>query len=279
MSTHKAGRVVLVAELTQRWAEIVRALELDGVEFDLVGPRTPPSDVIRCTSRADGVAVVDLAADAGAGMATVMLCRRVTPQVPVIVVADNPSIELTRSIRLSGAFYLALHPLGIDEMRSVVTSAFEAIEAHRSSAITCHAKRRILVIDDDPDFRASTATLLEAYGYRVSTALSGKQGLDALRREPPDLVVVDVMMESDGAGYEVNQAVKYGRDFDALRHIPIVMVSSIPLEPAIRFQTAGEVAMITPNVYLTKPLDIPRFISEVRGLLGEHVAEPVGAAR
>ena len=139
--------------------------------------------------------------------------------------------------------------------------------------------RRVLIIDDDPDFRASTATLLEAHGYEVATAPTGKQGLLALQTAPPDLVVVDVMMEHDGAGYEVNQAVKYGSDFDSLRHIPVVMVSSIPIDPATRFRTAGEVDMITPNVYLTKPLDIPRFMSEVRGLLGEPTAEPVAVPR
>ena len=84
--------------------------------------------------------------------------------------------------------------------------------------------RVVLIVDDDADFRASTKTLLEAYGYEVSTAATGKDGLQAIRDNPPDLLVVDVMMEYDGAGYEVNQAVKFGRDFEALRHIPVVML-------------------------------------------------------
>jgi len=139
--------------------------------------------------------------------------------------------------------------------------------------------RVVLIVDDDADFRASTKTLLEAYGYEVSTAATGKDGLQAIRDNPPDLLVVDVMMEYDGAGYEVNQAVKFGRDFEALRHIPVVMVSSIPLDPATRFRSAGEVDMVTPNVYLTKPLEIPRFIEEIRGLLGEGQTRPVAAGR
>jgi two-component system, OmpR family, alkaline phosphatase synthesis response regulator PhoP len=139
--------------------------------------------------------------------------------------------------------------------------------------------RVVLIVDDDADFRASTKTLLEAYGYEVSTAATGKDGLQAIRDNPPDLLVVDVMMEYDGAGYEVNQAVKFGRDFEARRDIPVVMVSSIPLDPATRFRTAGEVDMVTPNVYLTKPLEIPRFIEEIRALLGEGQTRPVPAGR
>jgi hypothetical protein len=51
-----------------------------------------------------------------------------------------------------------------------------------------------------------------------------------------------------------------------------VMVSSIPLDPATRFSSAGELPMVTPNVYLTKPLDIPRFLAEIGALLGETAA-------
>ena len=277
MSKRKRSRIVLVAELTDAWARIIRALELQGIECDVLAPRTPPEDVVACAARAAGIVVVDLADDPSAGMASVLLCRRGLPTVPILVTASNPSLELTRSIRLSGAFYLVLHPIEPAEMSTVIDSAFDALESRRASAISCRATRRILIVDDDADFRESTKTLLEAYGYDVSMAPTGRAGLAALRSSPPDLIVVDVMMEYDGAGYEVNQAVKFGSEFEALRHIPIVMVSSIPVDPATRFSTAGEVAMITPNVYLTKPLDIARFLSEVRELLGEAQPEPAAA--
>jgi CheY-like chemotaxis protein len=133
----------------------------------------------------------------------------------------------------------------------------------------CRAVRRILIIDDDQDFVASTTALLEAYGYVVSAASTGSDGLHKARIEQPDLIVLDVMMENDSAGYEVNEAVKFAPGFESLRHIPILMVSSIDTDPATRFSTADEAPMITPNVYLTKPLDIPRFLAEVSALLGE----------
>jgi CheY-like chemotaxis protein len=272
-------RVVLEATLDPHWADLVRALEFEGMEFDIVAPRTPPADVVACATRADGVVVVDLADDASIGLAAVSSCHRAAPLVPVIVVASNPSLELTRSVRLSGAFYLALHPVALEEMRSILQTAFQCLQQQRASAITCRATRRILIIDDDADFRASTAALLEARGYSVTTAPSGRQGLDMLLSERPDLVVLDVMMEYDGAGYEVNQAVKYGTSFEDVRHIPILMVSSIPDDPATRFSRAGEVDMVTPDKYLTKPLDIPRFLSEVSELLGEPRAELMAGVR
>ena len=269
----KVRRVVLVAELDQRWADIVHVLEFKGMEFDILAPHAQPADVVECATRGDGVVIVDLAFDASGGLTTVSSCRRAAPFVPVIVVAANPSLDLTRSIRLSGAFYLALHPVGVEEMGSILQSAFQSFERRRASAITCRATRRILIVDDDPDFRASTGALLEAHGYSVSTAGTGKEGLKTLLADHPDLIVLDVMMEHDGAGYEVNQAVKFGDGFECVRHIPILMVSAIPIDPATRFRMAGEADMVTPDMYMTKPLDIPRFLSRVSELLSEQHAQ------
>lgn len=262
-------RVVLVVELTDQWAAIVRALEDDGIEIDLLSPRAPQSEVVACATRSDSVVVVDLQPDSSVGMTTLAACRRAAPATPVIVVAANPSLELTRSVRLSGAFYLALQPMGLEEMRSILQSAFQCMERRRASASTCVAKRRILLIDDDTDFLASTAALLEAHGYSVSQATTASEGLARTKEEHPDLVVVDIMMENEWAGYGVNEAIKFDPGFQCVRHVPVVMVSSIGLDPTARFGHSDEAEMVTPNLYLTKPLDIPRFISEIAALLGE----------
>ena len=134
---------------------------------------------------------------------------------------------------------------------------------------TDRATRRILLVDDDADFTLSTTTLLESQGYIVSTARSAKEGLEKVLTDSPDLIVLDVMMEHESAGYQLNQALKFGPEFESFRRVPILMVSSIPIDPARRFQMAGEVEMVTPNSYLTKPVDIAAFLSEIRALLGE----------
>lgn len=262
-------RIVLVAGLDQVWTPIVRALEASAMEVDVLAPRTPPSEVVACAARAEAVVVVDLAPDPSSGIATIAACRRAAGVGPVVAAAANPSQDLTRSVRLAGAFYLALQPVGVDEMRNVLQSAFTSLDRRRPGASTCRATRRILIIDDDPDFTASTTALLEAFGYAVSAASTGAEGLRKAREEVPDLIVLDVMMEHDSSGYELNEAVKFAPGFESIRHIPILMVSAIPLDPATRFSMSEEAPMITPNVYLTKPLDIPRFLAEVSALLGE----------
>lgn len=123
---------------------------------------------------------------------------------------------------------------------------------------------RILVIDDDPDFVASTTALLRSEGYEVASARSGREGLKALQKDRPDLIVLDIMMESIVEGYAVNQAIKFQPEFEAYADIPIVMVSSIGESPDERFPRAEELDLVRPYRYLTKPLDVGPFLDVVR---------------
>jgi CheY-like chemotaxis protein len=126
---------------------------------------------------------------------------------------------------------------------------------------------KILIVDDDADFRASLIAVLEGEGYRVFAAASAREGLAKIASEPPDLIILDIIMEYDCAGYEVNQAIKFREEYALERSIPILMVSSIQLDPATLYSRAAEVEMITPDAYLTKPLDIPVLLKRVRDLL------------
>ncbi len=132
-------------------------------------------------------------------------------------------------------------------------------------------EKLILIVDDDPDFQASAAAILESQGYKVVSAASGKEALARLSSETPDLVILDIMMEYDSAGYEVNQAIKFRDEFS--HDTPILMVSSIQVDPATLFSRATEVEMVTPDAYLTKPLSIPQFLEQVRDLLGRRESQ------
>ncbi len=120
------------------------------------------------------------------------------------------------------------------------------------------------MIDDDPDYRASVRCLLESEGFTVSEASSGDEGLRLLAQDPPDAIILDVMMRCCCEGYGVTQAIKFREEFAGYRDIPIIMASSIEQSPDELFPMASEVGMIRPDYYVTKPLDIPRFLDVVR---------------
>ncbi len=126
---------------------------------------------------------------------------------------------------------------------------------------------KVLLIDDDRDFTAAVKAVLESEGYSVVEADSGRKGLQKLIEEKPDLIVLDIMMATSTDGYGVTQSIKHQDEFKEYRCLPIIMVSSIEKSPDDLFPMAEEVGMIRPDIYLTKPLDIPSFLQTVKKAL------------
>ena len=118
----------------------------------------------------------------------------------------------------------------------------------------------VLVIDDDRDFNTSVRAFLESQGYTVIEATSGHEGLAKLAERKPDVIILDIMMESLTEGYSVSAAIKHQPAYKDCRNIPIVMVSSIQKSPDERFPFSGDVGMIRPDRYLTKPIDFTKLL-------------------
>lgn len=83
---------------------------------------------------------------------------------------------------------------------------------------------KILVIDDDPDFVDATRIVLEKDGHTVILAGNGDQGYQQAREDSPDLIILDVMMDSILDGVSASR--KLHKDAHTSK-IPIVMVTSI----------------------------------------------------
>jgi len=83
-------------------------------------------------------------------------------------------------------------------------------------------KGAILVVDDDPDIRHTLQVILERNGYTVKTARDGAQGLRTLEEYQPDLIIMDLMMNTDTEGYDTACAI---RDNPRFAHLPIIMLT------------------------------------------------------
>jgi len=131
---------------------------------------------------------------------------------------------------------------------------------------------KVLLIDDDSDFRAAVKSLLESHGYQVLEAASGHEGLRMAAEHKPDAILLDVLMETAAEGYGVNYALKYGEAYREFRQIPIFMISSIEKSPDERFPMAAEVEMIRPDRYLTKPIDPAELLRLLDAAVGARSA-------
>jgi adenylate cyclase len=118
----------------------------------------------------------------------------------------------------------------------------------------------VLVVDDDPVTRQMLSGTLEERGHRVRTADDGRRGLDLVRSEQFDVVLLDVLMPHLN-GYDVLEHMKGDEE---LRHIPVVMVTSVDeVESAVRCIELGA------DDYLSKPIDPVLLIARVNAGLNK----------
>jgi CheY-like chemotaxis protein len=87
--------------------------------------------------------------------------------------------------------------------------------------------KRVLIIDDDPDFVKSTGIVLKSAGYEVLEAYSGKEGLEKSETDNPDLYIIDLMMETYSEGANVVDALN---KTEKAKNKPKIMITSVDLK-------------------------------------------------
>ncbi len=111
--------------------------------------------------------------------------------------------------------------------------------------------KKILIIDDDADMRDVMLTVL-GKKYEVKTADSKTQGYEILESFSPDLILLDVMMESTTSGFEMARDLK---NKDKFKDIKIIMLTSVDSESEIDFKSeAGNSDWLPVDLYLEKPV-------------------------
>ncbi len=118
--------------------------------------------------------------------------------------------------------------------------------------------KKILVVDDEPDFLKITAICLKKEGYDVLVALDGKQALDMVKKMKPDLVLLDVQIP-DANGYEV---------FDKMQaHAPLAKIPVIFISGDANVERIGTSQNGKGVGHLLKPFDAKTLVKKVKEYL------------
>lgn len=123
--------------------------------------------------------------------------------------------------------------------------------------------KRILVVDDDRDFIKIARIILESNNYEVLTASNGDRGLEVMRREKPDLVLLDIMMSYILDGLDVRR--EMAKD-ESLRNIPVIMATSLTGTHARSTLPSDE--YVPDSDWLHKPIDPDKLLQLVKAKLG-----------
>ena len=129
--------------------------------------------------------------------------------------------------------------------------------------------RSVLIIEDDKDLVSAMKVVFESKGFSVKTAYNGKDGADAVRKQKPDAIVLDVMMATLTDGFDLAHYLKETPEF---KDIPIIMVSGFPQEMAKlgpeSFQSALQDDWPAAK-FLEKPVDPEKVVAAVESILKE----------
>lgn len=141
--------------------------------------------------------------------------------------------------------------------------------------------KKILIVDDEPDTVTYLSVLLDENGYASATARDGVEGLEMLRKEKPDLVLLDMMMPKKSG---ITMFKEMRKDPD-LSSIPVVVVTGVsevtgvdfrnfmykqPLRDEKKFvETTGLTKYTIPDGYVEKPIKPDELINAIKEALKE----------
>jgi two-component system phosphate regulon response regulator PhoB len=128
--------------------------------------------------------------------------------------------------------------------------------------------KKVLVVDDDPDVRLFSVTVLEENGYTPLEASNGEEGLKMIRAEKPDLVILDVLMPRQ-SGIRLYRELKTDK---SLKNVQVLILSGIAKKTFLRSQKAltefGGAVVPEPEIYLEKPVEAEELAEAVKKVIG-----------
>ena len=129
-------------------------------------------------------------------------------------------------------------------------------------------RAKILVIDDDRDFNAAITPVLKSASYDVAIALNPQEGKEKIFSEKPDLILLDIMMDSMFDGYSLCHAIKMSEEYKEFKDTPVIFISAVKEIAGSRFQFKGEEqGMAGPDDYIDKPVKPHDLIARIERLL------------
>jgi CheY-like chemotaxis protein len=129
------------------------------------------------------------------------------------------------------------------------------------------AKEKILIVDDDPDITKAMKAALVSVGYSVMCAGDTTDGMDILKIQKPDMIILDVMMRTVDEGFEMAKKIKKDVQY---KDIPILMFTAIKQITGFNFKAiAGDPEWLPVDEFLEKPAQIDMLLEKVKSLLNK----------
>ena len=126
--------------------------------------------------------------------------------------------------------------------------------------------RKILIVDDDPDFVEAVSTFLEAHDCVVLKAGDGKEGVKLAKMEHPDLIIMDIVMNERTEGFFTVQEIRRTAE---LKTVPIFVLSSF-YSAVPDFGISPDSGWLAHDEFFSKPVNLPELLAKIQQRIGEQ---------
>ena len=125
---------------------------------------------------------------------------------------------------------------------------------------------KILIVDDNFDYLFTMETFLKSNGYETLTAEDGKMAMELIRAERPDMVLLDVMMETRFSGFEVCKKIRTDPE---LEETLIISITGMAEELGVGFDKYPDYSYFSPDEYIEKPVDKQYLLTRIQEIFKE----------
>jgi DNA-binding response OmpR family regulator len=125
-------------------------------------------------------------------------------------------------------------------------------------------EKRILIVDDDPDFAVAIQKILTSADYKVDVTGNVKDGMKAIEEITPDLILLDVMMEKYDDGFNMCYDLKHD---DRYRSIPVIIITAVTEVTGLKFNPKTDGEYLDAEDYVQKPISAEALLDKVKRLI------------
>jgi CheY-like chemotaxis protein len=200
------------------------------------------------------------------GWDAVRILRAVAPRLEVVVTAAANSPEVERQVRETNIAYYHIKSFDSGELVQAVEELCGCPSRAGGNAMHT-AGAKVLIVDDDPDMHEALKGILEVSGFQVLSAFSKAEGMEKVRADKPDVIILDVMMETLTAGFHFAREL---RQDPQLKHIPILSVSAVSEKTGFKFSPLVDQDFFPVDDFVEKPVRAKDLISRLNALIGRR---------
>jgi CheY-like chemotaxis protein len=179
--------------------------------------------LLKFRSQAPDAVVLDIMMPRLGGLRALQRIRSFDPGITVVAVTGSANADLQREIMAAGATAILEKPINLEDLwRALGGSAGLPFRRQRAQPVPANPRTepgRVLIVDDEEEFRAVLEEFVRKQGYRARTAANGRDGLRLIREDPPDVMLLDIHMPGL-SGLDALNAIR-----EASPNVKVIMVS------------------------------------------------------